>query len=1834
MAVLFRLISLIIVVIVFNTSTLAGAEFGHSKEESVMLDVVINLGDPDTMICAGDTIILATTVTGGDGNYTYEWSPGTGLSSITDPAVEAFPLASTVFTVTVTDGTGTTGTATISITVKPVPVMTVTPLFQEICSGGTTSIQMTSNLTGTQYSWTVSAPGISGANPGAGNTITQLLSVADFESKTATYVITPILNGCPGLPDTVEVVVHPIPDLTVDAAGTDICSGNSPYITLSSNVSNAVFSWSVLQNGTSGAFSGSGSLIDQSLTATGSAAGTVVYTVTAESNGCTSSSQITITVNPIPVISGTPSNYTICSGSTTSINLVSDVAGATFSWTSNASGVSGSSDGSGSIIAQTLNTTQNLDGEVVYYITPSANGCDAASPYEVTVTVTQLPEATIVYDGPFCSNDGGLYLPIVNGVGNYTGGTYASVPLGLNINGLTGGIIPATSAAGNYTVQYTIPAGGGCPVIVEAVAVSITALPTASLAYAGLPYCETDAVPHFPVLSGTGSYTGGTFAASPAGLVLDVTTGIVIASGSVPGLYTITYTTNSFGGCPEVTAMTTVEIFALPDPMIDYPGTPYCSNQGSAGVTLTGATGGAYSGPSGLFINSVTGAVNLGFSLPGTYTVTYSTTPQGGCPSVQTTATITITEFPFSTIIYPIGPFCPNADPKIPVITGNTTGTFSSQAGIDLDPFSGVIYPASSNQGSYIISYTIPAADGCDEVEYTTNVTIDDIQLPILTVPGNVFVTCLDEADPSASGTATATDNCTVNPVISYTDAVIPGNCEDRRSITRTWLATDENGNSSTKNQVINVGDYTPPSIVCPPNITVNTPDDIPDIDINSVSSSDNCGKPVVLALKSQEYVFTNQPGFCPESVVRTYTSTDNCGNISSCQQNITIADLSDCPICQSTVPFYSILFDGPESDTAFYDVSRRGQCCKIKQSPPPTCVTFNIRLHPDAVGLIIKVDGAIPSPQEWRIDCDPITITQSGIICIPGGIYHAFTYCKPGANLNDFTFESIPGPSAPDIETRVECNGQVSVTGLDPSTKVQVFIDQEPANICEDTPPVITAFASPLNSQFNYFWYNGPNGTGTQVGSGDMYVPIGQGQFSVIAQELNSRFTCFSDTLNFTVTFDQSGPSDVIVPPDLILECNSPVSASLINAWLKKALAYDGTILLPVSHDYVPVTPYCGLVQTVQFSAVDSCDNVTPDFGYIRYLDNTPPSITCPPFQNLSCASELPPVAGTFLQFTGQGGSIVDLCDPEPDVMWLNDVRDNNNCPDNFNLTRSYLVTDDCGNSTTCVQNIRVNNVSPLSVPSNGSQIVECLQDAVIPVPPDVDDGCGNQITPVMTVGPDPSCDGTKIYTFTYSACSGLSTTWYYNYIIDYVDFSVPADPAPVTVSCFAEAIVPSPPVVSDNCGINLVPAGPVIQESFNGCSGFRNFTFTYEDCSRNKHEWVYRYNITDTESPQWAQQMPTDIIVECDAIPVVPVILGTDNCVANVVFNETKTPGPCPHEYELLRQWTLTDQCSNTIVHVQTIQVEDNISPVIDCPGDVTVSCESGLPLPDIMSVVVSNNCGTYVVTHEGTTNLTNFECGGDVVRTYLVTDECNNTASCAQIISILPSSQAQFVNPPSNAVLACSDAAIFQATDLEYTNQSSGDCLIEGTVTGIVTGSVAACGGSLVQTWTFTDDCGRVISHTQTLTIEPTIEPQWISAPQDITITCDQATSFLPLTLQYSNGLSGICGIEGSVVGVVTGSYNECGGSLTQTWTFTDVCNRIITHTQNIAVEAAPKPDWINTPPDITISCDEARSFTFSTLTYSNSGTSGCLLEGTADGQVVGEFDECGGVLNQIW
>ncbi|MCX6199132.1 MAG: Ig-like domain-containing protein [Bacteroidetes bacterium] len=197
-------------------------------------------------------------------------------------------------------------------------------------------------------------------------------------------------NGAPSLCDTgmVVITVNPTPIISASVSSLNNCSGDTVSITFNSNVGGTSFTWTG-SNGTSGTDE-----IQTSLSNAGTSNIVVTYTVIGTARGgCGSNTlSIPVTVKPRPIVSFTQNNTIFCSGDQVVVNLSSNIAGTTYTWT----GSNGSS-GSGNIITDNPvnNGTSNIT--VTYTVNSLLNGCSGTP---VTISVTVKPKPVLSTDPP------------------------------------------------------------------------------------------------------------------------------------------------------------------------------------------------------------------------------------------------------------------------------------------------------------------------------------------------------------------------------------------------------------------------------------------------------------------------------------------------------------------------------------------------------------------------------------------------------------------------------------------------------------------------------------------------------------------------------------------------------------------------------------------------------------------------------------------------------------------------------------------------------------------------------------------------------------------------------------------------------------------------------------------------------------------------------------------------------------------------------------------------------------------------------------------------------------------------------------------------------------------------------------------------------------------------------------------------------------------------------------------------------------------------------------------------------------------------------------------
>jgi hypothetical protein len=132
--------------------------------------------------------------------------------------------------------------------------------------------------------------------------------------------------------------------------------------------------------------------------------------------------------------------------------------------------------------------------------------------------------------------------------------------------------------------------------------------------------------------------------------------------------------------------------------------------------------------------------------------------------------------------------------------------------------------------------------------------------------------------------------------------------------------------------------------------------------------------------------------------------------------------------------------------------------------------------------------------------------------------------------------------------------------------------------------------------------------------------------------------------------------------------------------------------------------------------------------------------------------------------------------------------------------MTYVFTYTDCAGLSSVWNYVYTIQHLTSPIVPMNiGLSTVQFLSDAVQPIPPTVVDVCGNVIIPTVSFVDSPNpivCIGTRVYTFTYTDCAGLTATWTYIYTITELNISL----TETDVQCNGEA--PGTATVTATCG------------------------------------------------------------------------------------------------------------------------------------------------------------------------------------------------------------------------------------------------------------------------------------------------------------------------------------------------------------------------------------------------------------------------------------------------
>lgn len=544
------------------------------------------------------------------------------------------------------------------------------------CNVSTVNIVATTTVTPVTYTWT--GPGLVGA-------INASVAVANAPGV---YTCTISAGGCPPTQTVVTTTVTSngtILTITLTPTGTITCA--NPNVQITANPGPAGYTYTWTGPGIIGANNG------QSVTV--GTAGTYTAAVSQTSTGCTGTQTVTIVSNTtVPIVTSTPSNTTICAGSTAGFTAGGAV---TYTWNTGAT---------------TTNITVTPPTTTSYTVVgTAANGCTNSA---VSIaSVIALPVPIINSNSPICVG-GTLTL-------NVNGGTTYSWTGPNNFNSvLPNPTIPNVTALANgiYTVIAT---SGICTGSITANIV-INPLPI-PVALSNAPVCEGQPIN----FTGSGgiiySWSGPSFNSNAQN------PGILVAGLPNNGLFTLTVT--DANGCINSTNLNVV-VNALP--VIGVVGSTVCAQQ-AINLGANGGTTYLWSGPGGYTSNQQNPNIpNSNPGMAGVYNVTV--TNANGCMNTNFTNVI-VNPLPTPNA-FNNGPLCVNQLLNLSA-NGGLTYTWNGPGGFFATGQSPTVTANNANMSG---NYTVTVSDniGCTG----TAVTLLNVNpLPNVSIIANTSKGCV-----------------------------------------------------------------------------------------------------------------------------------------------------------------------------------------------------------------------------------------------------------------------------------------------------------------------------------------------------------------------------------------------------------------------------------------------------------------------------------------------------------------------------------------------------------------------------------------------------------------------------------------------------------------------------------------------------------------------------------------------------------------------------------------------------------------------------------------------------------------------------------------------------------------------------------------------------------------------------------------------------------------------------------------------------------------------------------------------------------------------------------
>lgn len=601
------------------------------------------------------------------------------------------------------------------------------------------------------------------------------------------------------------------------------------------------------------------------------------------------------------------------------------------------------------------------------------------------------------------------------------------------------------------------------------------------------------------------------------------------------------------------------------------------------------------------------------------------------------------------------------------------------------------------------------------------------------------------------------------------------------------------------------------------------------------------------------------------------------------------------------------------------------------------------------------------------------------------------------------------------------------------------------------------------------------------------------------------------------------------------------PFSAVSVNITTGQFQDAGGFLSIPALFSQISyqdtVSGTCPLTVTRTFT-IQGCLSVTVQ-QTITIGDTVAPTASNPAPVNVEgCGSAFP------APDTAVVTDAADNCATAPTVAFVSDSAPViNGCQET--ITRTYSVTDTCGNSIEVTQTLTRTNDTVLPTATAPADIV--IFDFNQPVPAadvnlitDEADNCG---TPTVTFEGDSQpttsgCQVTIVRTYHVTDACGNILVLNQN-IIRNVDTTAPvADLSPVVSPC--ALTVPAATAVDACAGtITGTTTDPV---SFTE-PGVYTINWTFDDGNGNVTTAAQTVTIDPSALPQIGD-LPA-ITAQCNPEIVAPVV---EIPCSGTSVTGTTTDAP---EFNGDGTYTITwhfDFDGTDVTAEQDIILDDTVAPTLPEITTLTFDCTGSATPPVAVDACAGNITGT-------TTDATTFNAPGIFNITWTYNDGNGNFSSQTQ--TVIVNGAAPDTSSVTDYTLACPGPANVPTVT---------DACTGATITGTTTDNTnLSAEGTYVINWTFTYGTGQSVSVAQTVTVDDTTAPA-VGTLEDVIGNCQ-------VTAPVATAIDSCAGeIQGTTTDPLTYSVP---GTYTITWTFNDGNGNTATATQTVIVNTAVAP-----------------------------------------------------------